>query len=452
MKKVLWSIVTIAILVVLAGCGTGMITAAKKGDVATMQRLLDKGADINESAIGDGTMTGGTPLFYAVYNCHVEAVRYLIQKGADVEAVGFSRGGFFSGRPLHIAVEGNCFESVQILLDAGADIDAKSNNQSIGSALAIAARNGNVKTVKYLISRGADVDVALTDLQEPKAVALLEKYSQSMATAEATPSKAPVSPMIRSDVDTIPYLNASPRPDAFAVVIGIETYQTLPKSDYSKSDAETVKGYLKALGFQERNIELIVDQRATKSGMEKAVEAWLPNQTTDNSTVFVYFSGHGAPEPASGEAYLVPYDGDPNYLAVTGYSLKRLYDQLGKVRAREIIVVLDSCFSGSGGRSVLAKGARPLVVMAATPQLSANMVILSAASGSQISTSAPDKGHGLFTYYFLKALKDGKRNVVDVYEYIKPQVEDDAKALNVRQTPQVSPKAERLHNKFYLRK
>ncbi|MBU4320330.1 MAG: caspase family protein, partial [Nitrospinae bacterium] len=41
-----------------------------------------------------------------------------------------------------------------------------------------------------------------------------------------------------------------------AVVIGIEGYQALPKSDYSYDDARLVKDYLKALGFKERNIEL----------------------------------------------------------------------------------------------------------------------------------------------------------------------------------------------------
>jgi uncharacterized caspase-like protein len=100
----------------------------------------------------------------------------------------------------------------------------------------------------------------------------------------------------------------------------------------------------------------------------------------------------------------------------------------------------------------LAKGARPLVMMAETPVIGNNMVVLSAAEGSQISTSSPDKGHGLFTYYFLKALTDGKKNAADVYEYIKPQVEDDAKAINVRQTPQISAKLEKIQNRFYLRK
>jgi Uncharacterized protein containing caspase domain len=148
----------------------------------------------------------------------------------------------------------------------------------------------------------------------------------------------------------------------------------------------------------------------------------------------------------------VPYDGDPNYLPVTGYSLKRLYENLGKLEAKEVIVVLDSCFSGAGGRSVLAKGARPLVMMASTGALSSNMVVLSATQSSQISTSSPDKGHGVFTYYFLKAIKDGKKDIAEIYEHISPQVEDEAKQLNVQQSPSISPDVKKLKDRFSLRK
>jgi uncharacterized caspase-like protein len=282
-------------------------------------------------------------------------------------------------------------------------------------------------------------------------LALLEKYGEPIVSAGHS-LKEPVAPLISSDVDAIPDLKADPRLADLAIVIGIETYQTLPKSNYSKSDAQTVKGYLKALGFQERNIELIVDQRATKSAFEKAVEAWLPNQTTKSSTIFVYFSGHGAPEPATGEAYMVPYDGDPNYLSVTGYPLKKLYARLAKLEAKEIIVVLDSCFSGSGGRSVLAKGARPLVMMTATGSLPSNIAVLTATQGSQISTSSPEKGHGVFTYYFLQAIKEGRKDLAEIYETIKPQVEDDAKQLNVQQSPSLNPGADKIKGRFSLRR
>ncbi|MGV8059521.1 MAG: S41 family peptidase [Smithellaceae bacterium] len=236
-----------------------------------------------------------------------------------------------------------------------------------------------------------------------------------------------------------------------AVIVGVEKYQDLPAAEYSAKDARLVKDYLISLGLKERNVELLLNERATLSSIKKTLESWLPNRAKKNSRVLIYYSGHGAPEASSGDAYLVPYDGDPNYLSDTGYPLKRLYEKMGRLPVKEIIVVLDSCFSGAGGRSVLAKGARPLVMMTEAPIINRNMVVLSAAEGSQISTSSPEKGHGLFTYYFLKALNDGKKNIVDVYEYIKPQVEDDAKALNVRQTPQISPKAEKLYKKFYLR-
>jgi len=257
------------------------------------------------------------------------------------------------------------------------------------------------------------------------------------------------------DINIIPSLLASQKvigDNDIAVIIGIERYQGIPKSDYSYCDAKLVKDYVKALGFKERNIELITDEKATKSSIEKTLEAWLKNKAKNDSRVFVYYSGHGSPDPSTGEAYLVPYDGDPNYLSVTGYPLKRLYDNLGKLQVAEITVVLDSCFSGAGGRSVLAQGARPLVMMTTSTVLPSNMAVLSATQGSQISTSSPEKGHGIFTYYFLKAIKDGKKDIAEIYSYIKPLVEDDAKQLNVQQSPSVSPDVENLKGRFGLRK
>jgi len=110
--------------------------------------------------------------------------------------------------------------------------------------------------------------------------------------------------------------------------------------------------------------------------------------------VFIYYSGHGAPNTKTGDAYLVPYDGDPSFIAETGYSLKRMYDALGKLQAKKIIVALDSCFSGAGGRSVIAKGARPLVMnLQGNMALSKNITVLSASSGEQISSTYDEKGH-----------------------------------------------------------
>ena len=142
----------------------------------------------------------------------------------------------------------------------------------------------------------------------------------------------------------------------------------------------------------------------------------------------------------------MPYDGDPSFIVETGYSLKRLYESLNKLQAKEIIVVLDSCFSGAGGKSVLAKGARPLVInLQSNMAMSKNMTVMSASSGDQISSTYDEKGHGLFTYFLLKGIKnegvvkpDGSIKMDDLFGYLKPQVERIArKQYNNEQTPQL---------------
>jgi uncharacterized caspase-like protein len=193
-------------------------------------------------------------------------------------------------------------------------------------------------------------------------------------------------------------------------------------------------------------VVLLTDDKALQSDMSKYFEKWLHNNVEPGSTVFVYYSGHGSPNPKTADAYLVPYDGDPSFIAETGYSLKRMYDTLGKLPAKEIIVALDSCFSGAGGRSVIAKGARPLVMnLQDNIVLSKNMSVLSASSGDQISSTYDEKGHGLFTYFLLKGIKnedvvkpDGSIKMEDLFGYLKPQVERIArKQYNNEQTPQL---------------
>lgn len=293
---------------------------------------------------------------------------------------------------------------------------------------------------------------AVKDIVDALRVKVEESRPEAPTTAVVSAQPVtPSLPRVKTVIDDVPNFKAAPRENDLALIIGIENYQTVPRSDYSKVDAELVKDYLKAMGFQERNIELITDERATFSSIKKSVERWLPNRAKKNSKVFIYYSGHGSPEPSSGDAYMMPYDGDPNYLSDTAYPLKRLYANLGKLDVEDVVVMLDACFSGAGGRSVLAKGARPLVMTTETTLLPPNIAVLSATQGTQISSSSPEKGHGIFTYYFLKAIKEGKKNLSEIYDYIKPLVEDEAKQLNVQQSPDINPVPEKLKGRFSLR-
>jgi uncharacterized lipoprotein YehR (DUF1307 family) len=263
-------------------------------------------------------------------------------------------------------------------------------------------------------------------------------------TAVHVPGKTTV----KSDIDELPLSKAKSNKNAYAMVIGIENYrQKLPKADFATADAKTFTEYLtRVMGYPEENVITLMNEHATYTDLVKYFEKWLPNNVETGSSVFIYFSGHGAPDPKTGGAYLVPYDGDPSFIAETGYSLKRMYDSLEKLPAREIIVALDSCFSGAGGRSVIAKGVRPLVMnLQGSLSLSRNITVLSASSGDQISATYDEKGHGLFTYFLLKGMKDedvirqdGSIKMVDLFSYIKPQVERIArKKYNNEQTPQL---------------
>jgi len=296
-------------------------------------------------------------------------------------------------------------------------------------------------------------DDSILKVKDIYAAALLELPAEKQSFASSKKSKKKKKTSVarmegKSDVDVIPRFKGKNNKNSYAVVIGIEEYrQNLPKAEFATNDAQTISEYLtKGLGYPEENVIMLLNDRASNVDLAKYFEKWLPNNVEAGSSVFIYFSGHGAPNPKTGDAYLVPYDGDPAFIAETGYSLKRMYDALGKLPAKEIIVALDSCFSGAGGRSVIAKGSRPLVMnISGSLALSKNTTVLSASSGEQISSTYDEKGHGLFTYFLLKGIKnedvvrpDGSLKMDDLYGYLKPQVERIArKQYNNEQTPQL---------------
>jgi hypothetical protein len=286
--------------------------------------------------------------------------------------------------------------------------------------------------------------------------------SSDQQRTNAPPFSLNVSPPLQpSDVDVLPVTKTGTRKNAHAVVIGLERYRNeLPQASHAEQDARVVARYLSGtMGYEEGNIALLLNDRATKSDMEKYFETWLANRVESEDTVFVYFSGHGAPNTKTGEAYLVPYDGDPVYPDNTGYPLSRLYQSLANLPAKEVVVVLDSCFSGAGGRSVIAKGMRPIITEMKSPLLGkGKILVLAASSGQQVSSTYEQKAHGLMTYFFLKGLqgeadtnKDGKIDIAELFEYLRPQVERVARRdFNNEQTPLLLGDTDLLAHGVYL--
>jgi hypothetical protein len=256
-----------------------------------------------------------------------------------------------------------------------------------------------------------------------------------------------------SDVDRVPRSAKEIKKNAFAVVIGIENYRDLPAAEFTTRDARTMKEYLvRVMGFPAENVIALLNERATRGDIEGYVGSWLKKSAGRSSQVVVYYAGHGAPNPVTGEPFLIPYDGNPAFLEASAVPLKRLYQMLAELQAKDVLLIMDSCFSGSGGRSVMAKGGRPIAISVENPMLaSKNIVVLSASKGSEISSSYPEKRHGLFTYFLLKGLQgeadltgDKTISIEKLYNYVTPQVKKVARESLREQTPTVTPDIEML--------
>lgn len=229
-----------------------------------------------------------------------------------------------------------------------------------------------------------------------------------------------------------------------AVVIGNKTYGAgIPAVAYADRDARVMKEYvLRTMGFEEGNI--IYAENASLSrfneifGTERDPKGRLHKYIKPNvSRVFIYYGGHGAPDLDSGDAFLVPVDGNPEYIRASGYRLQTFYDNLSKLPAKKITVVLDACFSGNTDNGMLFKGISPAMVKVKKEYRGpAGAVLMTSASVDQVSAWYPEKRHSLFTYYFLKGLqgeadnnKDGKITVGELSEYLKEQVPYMARRL-----------------------
>jgi uncharacterized caspase-like protein len=201
------------------------------------------------------------------------------------------------------------------------------------------------------------------------------------------------------------------------------------------------------MGYRKENIKIVTDRKATQAEIEKllGVDGWLSRNLLKNkSDVIVYFSGHGIANSNSSSASLLPYDVDPNYSS--GLNLRNLYKNLASLEAKSVTLFLDACFTGqSRDEKLLIDKARPVIVRESDLQADERITVVSASSGSQISSAMQDSNHGIFTYYLLKGLrgeadqnKDKKIFLGELADYVSKQVKATAAKIGRVQTPIVS--------------
>jgi len=227
--------------------------------------------------------------------------------------------------------------------------------------------------------------------------------------------------------------------DAVVVVIGIQHYRNadVPSVDYALNDADVFREYaVKAMGVRPDNVILVKD--ASKGDLERVLGT--PGNprgqlydlvAAGKSDVVVYYSGHGAPDPETRKAYLVPADGDPNYARLNGYPVQLLFDNLNAIHARSATVVLDACFSGGSASGPLLVAASPLMITTDRPSLG-RVTLFASSGGNEISSWFPQKRHGLFTFFFLQSIQKSRGHQVTaagVQDYLRQNVPPMARRL-----------------------
>lgn len=213
-----------------------------------------------------------------------------------------------------------------------------------------------------------------------------------------------------------------------ALLIGINKYKAVPKLQGSLNDIETMRQILLTRwGFADKNIRVVTDEAATRAGMLAALEQ-LARDAGPNDTVYFHYSGHGSQvEDLNGDEpddhldeTLVPQDGrTAGVMDITDDELDAVFSRMA---AKNALIVLDSCHSGTATRSLdirtrsiprdhrvdiykKAEDRKPKT-RAIVPVITSRYVVMTGAASHQEALDGPVDGryHGFFTYSLAKSL------------------------------------------------
>jgi peptidoglycan/xylan/chitin deacetylase (PgdA/CDA1 family) len=196
---------------------------------------------------------------------------------------------------------------------------------------------------------------------------------------------------------------------SWAVVIGINNYQSWPKLQYAVNDAQSVAEHLSSkLGFAKENIITLFDKDATSERITEVLGYQMadPKVIKENDRVFVFYAGHGATREMPGGkslGYIIPVDADTEKFQNRGISMTQLNDFSALIPAKHVYFVMDSCYSGLAlTRAGVSVGQSVNYIQQITGR-KARQILTAGGADQQVSDGGPG-GHSIFTWTFLQAL------------------------------------------------
>jgi uncharacterized caspase-like protein len=139
--------------------------------------------------------------------------------------------------------------------------------------------------------------------------------------------------------------------DYHALVIGIGNYDHWPKLPNAANDAREVAAKLTGQGFQ---VKTVIDP--TSSELRKTFNQ-LVYQTgrVEDRAILLYFAGHGETETLADDTrmgFIIPREcplmsKDPIGFSACAISMRDIESLSMRIKSRHVIMLFDSCFSGS---------------------------------------------------------------------------------------------------------
>ncbi|MEO8136657.1 MAG: caspase family protein [Betaproteobacteria bacterium] len=226
-----------------------------------------------------------------------------------------------------------------------------------------------------------------------------------------------------------------------ALVIGNNTYRQWPKLETAVDDARTVATVLeRKYGFK---TNLMLD--ATADQIIAALNDYVQT-LKDNDVLVVYYAGHGMLDTRNKRAHWVPVDGEterdthwiPSY---------RVTDLVNKMKARKVLVISDSCYSGglaadltgvvAGVRPGLGDEAKSRAVGALWDTVSRTILTSGMLAPVLDDEGAGKAKHSLFARALLEVLDEAQGMVTGdaLYTAVRARVVFRSQKLKFDQTP-----------------
>ena len=231
--------------------------------------------------------------------------------------------------------------------------------------------------------------------------------------------------------------------DRYALIIGIDDYRDSGIPDLKTCQADAAAMYELLTdpakgGIKESNAYLLLGKNATTRNIKKHLSKL--RQIPSKSTVFVYFSGHGAKE--GGQAYWVTYDSEIDFLAASGLSDLEIQQFFSQIPSDRVVVMLDCCYAAAtvkGGKASVADFDDVLKRFTGKGR-----AYLMAAGSGEEAIEAKDLKQSVFTHYLVEGMagqaddnKDGVVVLTELSTYVDSHVADEARVRGGIQRPVV---------------